>query len=788
MRSALAMAERDAGRAGSAWRLLLGSVGATPRSRYGIAVALALAAMLASLPLRGGLQVFRVPVYLLAIGLAALRGGSGPGLAALALCAAAYLGAAALPREPSLALRLFFFAGFAALGVWAASALRRGFQLAHVRRRRAERRADGQRIAAELGVRALAETDLDAFLVETVSSVQGALRCDAVTLLELQPGGDALRLREVSGAGRELVGSVFGPTEAPLAFSALAAREPVAVDDLRLEGELASPALVEKGVLSSLVAPIAARGPGGRPFGVLGAHSRAKRHFGSDEASFLQTAANVVGTAVVRLRAEERARQTLASERFLADASRQLALSIEWQETLARVAKLALPFLGDWCLVVVVGPDGRPRSVVAESADPARAAAVQELLDRYPIDLSAAHGVGRIMRTGEPELIPEVTSEAFVGEDRVGRELRREILRRLGMRSYMGAPLAIGERILGAIGFGVAEGPRRFGPEDLALAQALAQRCAMAIENASLYRAARDATQVREEVLAVVSHDLKTPLGALLMGAQMVDRLAPAGAEGDDLRRASVTVRRTAERMGRLIHDLLDVAGFEAGQLSLELAEHDGTGIGREALEAVQGLAADRGVELRLEVEGTAAVTCDRDRVQQVLSNLLSNAIQVTEAGGNVLVEVRPREEVVVFTVRDRGPGIARQDLPHVFDRWYRGGGTRYRGSGLGLAIARAVVEAHQGRIWAESEEGQGSSFSFALRAACSPDQARAVSEGQKPPSEVAPRAESPGAQAAPAPPGKAHRGPTPATPQSDRISSTGLEEAPPLDEADPRR
>jgi signal transduction histidine kinase len=426
----------------------------------------------------------------------------------------------------------------------------------------------------------------------------------------------------------------------------------------------------------------------------------------------------VVGTAVVRLRTEEHVRQSLASERFLADASRQLALSIEWQETLTRVARLALPYLGDWCLVVVVGPDGKPRSVVAESADRTRLAAVHELLDRYPIDLSAAHGVGRILRTGEPELIPEVTSESFVDQDSVGRELRREILGRLGMQSYMGAPLAIGERILGAIAFGVAEGPRRFGPEDLALAQALAQRCAMAIENASLYRAARDASQVREEMLAVVSHDLKTPLGALLLGAQMVDRLAPQGAAGDDLRRASVTVRRTAERMGRLIHGLLDIASIEAGRLSLELADHDGGAIGREALELAQGLAEERGVELGLVAEGASAVRCDRDRVQQVLGNLLSNAIQVTQPGGRVLLEVHLREESVTFMVRDRGPGIATADLPRVFERWYRGTGARYPGSGLGLAIARAIVEAHGGRIWAESEEGQGSSFSFALPAA----------------------------------------------------------------------
>jgi signal transduction histidine kinase len=724
LNDARGMAESDAiGRAGRAWRLLLGRSDAPAAVRYGMAGALAAGAVAGGLLLPGNLHGYRVLLYSAAACLAALRGGTAPGLTALAICAFAYrastgaVGSAVWLEEPDPVHRLLFFLAFAALGVWGASSLRDGYRHMYLRRRRAEARADTQRIAAELGVRALAESDLDALLGETLAAVKQALRCDAVTLLELMPDGNALRLRDAAGMGRELVGRMFGPAEAPLAFNALVAREPVAVFDLSAGGPLASPVLVQAGALASIVAPIVAPGPGGRSFGVLGAHTVVRRRFTVDETSFLQTAANVVGTAVVRVRAEERVRRALASERFLADASRQLALSIDWQQTVARVAKLAVPFLGDWALVVVVGPDGQPRTVVAEAADPARAAAARELLERYPIDVSAAHGVGRILRTGAPELIPEVTSDAFVGEDGGSSDLRREILRRLGMRSYMGAPLSIGERVLGAVAFGVADGPRRFGPEDLAVAQALAQRCAVALENASLYRAAQEATRVREEVLAVVSHDLKTPLGALLMGAQMVERLAAPGPPGDDLRRAAASVRRTAQRMGRLIHDLVDVASIEAGRLSVRVAECEASAVAREALEAVQGLAADRGIALSLAAVAAVPVPCDRDRVLQVLSNLLSNAIQVSETGGRVHVAVAAAEGEVVFTVSDTGPGIPVEDLPHVFERWYRGRRTRYPGSGLGLAIARAIVDAHRGRIWADSREGEGSAFSFSLPA-----------------------------------------------------------------------
>ena len=543
-----------------------------------------------------------------------------------------------------------------------------------------------------------------------------ALHCDAVTLLELQPDGDSLRLRQGAGVEHVLVGRDFGPSDAPLAFRALTTRQPVAVDDLARAPQLASVILRQHGVVSSAVAPVVAPGPGGRPFGVLGAHARTRRPFTADEVSFLQSAANVVGTAVVRLRSEERVRRTLAAERFLAEASRQLALSIDWQQTLSRVARLAVPFLGDWALVVVVGPGGQARSVAAEAADPARAAMARELLERYPIDRSATHGVGRVLRTGAPELIAELDLDDFLGGDsEESGAPRRDILARIGLRSYIGAPLAVGERILGAIAFGLGEGPRRYGPDDLALAEALAQRCALAIENASLYRAAQEATRVREEVLAIVSHDLKTPLGALHMGAQMVARLAPAGTQGEELRRAANTVRRTAERMGRLIHDLVDVASMEAGRLSLAPADHDAAAIAREVVEGLQPLAAERTVGLALDADAPLPLRADRDRLHQVLSNLIVNALQVTPAGGQVSVACRREGSEVVFTVADTGPGIPAEDLSHLFERWYRGRRAPYPGSGLGLAIARAIVEGHGGRIWVHSEEGAGSTFSFAI-------------------------------------------------------------------------
>jgi signal transduction histidine kinase len=319
-----------------------------------------------------------------------------------------------------------------------------------------------------------------------------------------------------------------------------------------------------------------------------------------------------------------------------------------------------------------------------------------------------------MLRTGEPELLAEVSPDAFVRESNPEAEIRREVLVRLGVQSYVGAPLQAGGRVLGAIAFGISEGTRRYGDDDLEVAQELAQRCAVALDNASLYRAAQEATRAREQVMAVVSHDLKTPLGALIMGAQLVAKLAPAAGGGSELRRATVTVLRTAERMRRLVHDLVDVASIDAGGLSVRPARNDAGEIAAEAVDGLRGRALDRGIALDLDARHAPPVHCDRDRVLQVLENLVANAIQVTEGGGRITVSVWSTGEEIIFRVRDRGPGVPGEDQPHIFERWYRGR-ARYPGSGLGLAIAKAIVTAHGGSIWVESREGEGAAFSFAL-------------------------------------------------------------------------
>jgi PAS domain S-box-containing protein len=426
----------------------------------------------------------------------------------------------------------------------------------------------------------------------------------------------------------------------------------------------------------------------------------------------LVRAGRVVGVVVVfqDITDEQRVAER---ERFLAGASAQLAESIEFEVTLARVARLSLPYLGDWCMVVLVDEDGTARRVAVESVDPARAEQARRMLEGYPIDLQAEHGVGRVLRTGEPELLPDVGD--FVGGSGATVSTRAQLLADIGLRSFMAVPLRARGRTLGVIDFAVAESNRRFGPEDLAVAQELASRCALALDNARLLQRLEEAVRAREDTLAAVSHDLRNPLSTIRIAAGLVRRVGPG--EGTAFGpRAAESIERACQRMNRLIEDLLDMSSIDAGRLSLVPARVDCGELVREPVEIVRGAAREAALDVAVgRAPAGAAVDADRDRILQVLLNLVSNAVKVTPPGGAISVGCAVEGDDALFTVADTGPGIAAEDLPHLFDRYWRGTQARYKGSGLGLSIARAIVEAHGGRIWAESRPGAGATFRFTI-------------------------------------------------------------------------
>jgi signal transduction histidine kinase len=277
----------------------------------------------------------------------------------------------------------------------------------------------------------------------------------------------------------------------------------------------------------------------------------------------------------------------------------------------------------------------------------------------------------------------------------------------------MGVPLLIREQLLGVLVLISSSPARVYNPSDLPFAEALAQRAALGIENGRLYRSAVRATQLRDEVLGVVAHDLRNPLSVIVMQSAAQRRRGPEPERRSQ--QSSETIQRSANRMKRLINDLVDVTMVEAGKLGLDRARVSPRQLLVDAVDVQRPLATSASIEVHLDLERKLPdVWADQHRLLQVFENLIGNAIKFTPAGGRITVGASPGEREVLFRVSDTGYGISPTDLPHVFDRFWQARRGR-DGAGMGLPIARGIIAAHGGRMWVESTLGRGTTFSFTV-------------------------------------------------------------------------
>jgi signal transduction histidine kinase/DNA-binding NarL/FixJ family response regulator len=411
------------------------------------------------------------------------------------------------------------------------------------------------------------------------------------------------------------------------------------------------------------------------------------------------------------LHCEQRAARHRAE--LLAEASRVLSSSFDYRSTLDALTRLAVPALADYCVLDLRdGPDTFTRAAVAH-ADPAKDAILREIGRLGPDDLLPDHPARRAVEQGETTLIPEIgpgTLEALIRSP-----AHRQIIEQLNPRSLVAAPLTVDHRNVGALLLVTAESDRRYGDTDLELVQELARRASLAVDNALLYLEAQRATRARDEVLAVVAHDLRNPLGTIEMASSfLIEQSTDAQA-----RRHLEIVHRSATRMNQMIHDLLDVTRIESGRLALELVEASPAPLLQEAWQMLEPLARARGLTLCLDAAPTLpAVRMDAARVLQVISNLVGNAVKFTPEGGEVSIHAEALDDEVRISIRDTGPGITPDKLPHVFSRFWQADPKDRRGIGMGLSIAQGIVEGHGGRIWVESQPGEGSVFRFTLRCA----------------------------------------------------------------------
>ncbi len=420
-------------------------------------------------------------------------------------------------------------------------------------------------------------------------------------------------------------------------------------------------------------------------------------------------------------------RKRLADEqRFLAEVGRVLAASLDYEETLSSIAGLAVHDLADFCIIEVVGDDQEVRRLKVTSRDPSNAW-ICESLTRIPIDRSRPHLLQPVLESRRPLLMQRPSVELLTSLAQSEEHLRALRAARIG--SMIAVPLISRERLLGVLAFVSSTGSRVYGPAELRLAEELAHRSALSIENARLYRAACRATRARDDVLGIVAHDLRNPLNNILMHASHLRRLS---AEREPrAQKTAEAIERAATRMNRLIQDLLDVTRMEAGRLSVEQGCVSAGRLISDFVEGQQSLAAAASLELRLDVAANLPeVWADRDRLLQVLENLVGNALKFTRPGGLLTVGAAPREGEVLFWVADTGKGIAAESLPHIFDRFWQAEGAQPHGAGLGLPIVKGIIEAHHGRIWVHSTRGQGTTFFFTLPTALRAVAGRAAEEG----------------------------------------------------------
>jgi PAS domain S-box-containing protein len=405
-----------------------------------------------------------------------------------------------------------------------------------------------------------------------------------------------------------------------------------------------------------------------------------------------------------------------ARDEFLAEASAVLASSLDHRTTLASVARLVVPRIADGCAVDMIDSEGQLRRLVTSHSDPARVAAAEDVASRYPARLGASHGAGHVATTGESELLPEVTDailrETARNEEHLG------LLRALKLVSLMCVPLLARGRILGAITLASSESGRRFGAEDLVFAEDLAGRASVAIENARLYREAREAVRARDEFLSIASHELKTPLTTLQLQIQGLVRKIGSATGGPTLEALGPrlsTAARQVERLTGLINNLLDISRITAGRLDLDLETVDLTSVVGDVVARSREDLARAGCVLELRNDGPCVGRWDRLRVEQVVGNLLSNAIKYG-AGHPIEMSVAGDSESARFSIRDHGIGIPPEDQARIFQRFERAVSDRhYGGLGLGLWIVRQIVDAFGGTIQVESGAGQGSNFRVVL-------------------------------------------------------------------------
>jgi signal transduction histidine kinase len=368
--------------------------------------------------------------------------------------------------------------------------------------------------------------------------------------------------------------------------------------------------------------------------------------------------------------------------------------------------------IADVCVIDDVEPNGAARRLEVVFADPEKQQQLGEPARRFAPQPGWHTPQDNVLATGNAVLLAKVSE---LDPRRIAHDAdHARFLRAVDLKSMMVLPLSARGKILGILTLAMAESNRHYRLSDFRLGHQIAHLMALAVDSARHYDEARRATRAGQDLLAIVSHDLKSPLSVILLNVSV---LAARSIAGDNLSLKHIeSIQRAARLMNHLTEDLLDSAIIDANKIALQRKQLAVKTFVRDIVESIQPMAvgAEQNLTWDLPVQ-IPAIFGDPERLHRVFANLIGNAIKFNAKGGVIVVRARETGAVIEFSVADTGAGIAAEDVPHVFERFWRGSGTGRHGTGLGLAIAKGIVDAHGGQIWVHSAVGAGSTFFFTV-------------------------------------------------------------------------
>jgi PAS domain S-box-containing protein len=406
-------------------------------------------------------------------------------------------------------------------------------------------------------------------------------------------------------------------------------------------------------------------------------------------------------------------------ERFLGDATTMFSSSLDYELTLESAARLAVPYMADYCLVHMLEDDNSIRRMIVAHEDPVREEAWRDMQRRFPLDLNTPHTIAKVLRTGQAELFSDISEELMQNVIRNTSEIR--MLQEFDIKSSMIVPLIARGRTIGTLTFISSESARHYHEDDLALATELARRAALAIDNARLYRRAQEANRAKDEFLATLSHELRTPLTPIIGWVHM---MSTGQLSADDIAHGLAVIGKNSQSLSRLINDLLDMSAILSGKMRIDTLPVPLESVLKEAIETVRPQAVKQNIGIELVPCANMpeiVVSGDRTRLVQVFWNLLTNAVKFSppESRVRVVCEIDGTTAAARVRVEDEGEGIKPEFIPHVFERFRQQDMSTTKmhgGLGIGLALVKSFVEAHGGAVSvASAGEGSGSHFTVIL-------------------------------------------------------------------------